>query len=216
MPAKDITGMRFGRYTVIERVENDKHGNAVWLCRCDCGKEKKVIGASLRKGVVVSCGCYHKEKLKQTQTTHGESKSRLFEIWRCMKSRCYNKNHKNYDYYGGRGIIVCEDWKNNYVAFAEWARNNGYAENLTIDRIDVDGNYEPSNCRWVSRKEQMENTRVSHIYTINGESKCLSEWCKVYNVPHERVRSRVINRGWNIIDALTTPPLDSHGNQKKR
>lgn len=206
MPFVDMTGKRFGRYTVIKRVENDKHGNAVWLCRCDCGNEKNVVGRSLRSGVVVSCGCYHKDDIRVRETTHNESKTRLFHIWQKMKSRCYNAKNKFYSYYGGRGISVCDEWKDDYSAFSAWSKSNGYDDTLTIDRIDHDGNYCPQNCRWVSRKVQQNNTRYTHLFTINGETHSIAEWCRIYNVPHERVRQRVVNKGWDILDALTVPP----------
>ena len=216
MAVKDLTGMRFGRYTVIRRVENDKHANAVWLCRCDCGNEKAVVGSALRKGAVVSCGCYHKEDVSKRFTKHGMAKTRIRNIWNHVKQRCTNPNDRAFPYYGGRGITVCEEWKNDFVSFYNWAMQNGYTDELTLDRIDTNGNYCPSNCRWVTRKEQQNNTRYVHNYTINGKTKSIAEWCRIYNAPYERVRRRVVDEGWNIVDAMTAPALDAHGKPRKK
>lgn len=211
----DITGKRFGRYTVLYRMENDKHGNAVWMCRCDCGNEKPVVGSSLRKGVVFSCGCYHRDKVIEIQTTHGGTKTKLFHIWQKMKSRCNNPNHKHYKYYGGKGIKICHEWEHDFSKFAEWANANGYVDGLTIDRIDPSKGYEPSNCKWSTRQEQQSHLSSCRMYEINGESHNIAEWCRIYNVPHERVRRRVVNDNWDILKALTTPALDRNGNPKK-
>ena len=210
MAVKDMEGKRFGRLTVLYRMENDKHRNAVWMCRCDCGVEKPIVGNALRKGVVVSCGCYHRDRVTEMFTTHGMSKTRIRNIWNHVKQRCINPNNDAYKYYGGRGICICEEWKS-FPAFLEWSMNNGYDEDLTIDRIDTNGNYEPNNCRLVSRKVQQNNTRHTRLYTINGETKSIAEWCRKYGVPHERVRVRVVDKGWDIEKALTTPKLNGHG-----
>ena len=201
----DLTNQRFGRLVVLERAENDKHSCTCWVCKCDCGNIKTIRGNALRRGLTVSCGCYHKEDLTNRLTTHNASKTRLFREWQYMKRRCYNPNYKFYSYYGARGITMCDEWKNNFVVFQQWALSNGYTDKLTLDRIDTNGNYEPSNCRWVTRKVQQNNNRRNLNFTINGETKTLAQWCEIYDVPHERTRSRVVNRGWNILDALTTP-----------
>ena len=201
----DMTNKKFGRLTVLQRAENDRHGNACWLCECDCGSQKVVLGSSLRKGLTVSCGCYHKDEITKRSTTHNSSRTRLFREWQYMKRRCYNPNYKYYSYYGKKGITVCEEWKNDFVAFQQWSLSNGYSDNLTLDRINSDGNYEPSNCRWVTRKVQQNNRSSNIKITINGETKTLAQWCEIYNVPHERTRNRIVNKGWNAIDALTTP-----------
>ena len=207
----DLTGKTFGRLTVISRAENDKHHCAQWNCLCSCGNKKVVGGQALRRGLTVSCGCYHKDELKKRLTTHGQSKTKLFREWQYMKRRCYQTTYKFYCYYGMRGIKVSDEWKEDFLAFKQWALSNGYEEGLTLDRIDPDGNYEPNNCRWVTRKEQMNNTRATHKYTINGETHSIAGWCEIYNVPHERVRRRVINEGWDILKALTTPALNRNG-----
>ena len=213
MPYIDITGKRFGRYTVLRYAGNDKHGCALWDCRCDCGNVKTVVGSSLRKGVVISCGCYHRDKVTEMKTTHGQSKTRLFHVWQQMKRRCNNPHHKAYGYYGGKGIKLCHEWENDFQAFSAWARSNGYDDSLTIDRINPDKGYEPSNCKWSTRQEQQSHLSNCRIFEINGVSHPLNTWCKIYNKPHETVRKRLLN-GWDIEKALTTPPLDRNGNHR--
>ncbi len=159
MAFKDLTGQKFNRLTVIKRVENDWQGNAKFLCRCECGKQVIVLGYCLRNKNTQSRGCLGREKRIEANTIHNLSKHRLHIIWDCMKARCGNKNNPNYKYYGGRGIKVCEEWKNDFMNFYNWAITNKYEKSLTIDRINNNGNYEPNNCRWVTMKEQNKNKR---------------------------------------------------------
>lgn len=206
---KDLTGQRFGRLTVISRAENTAQGQARWLCECDCGKRKKVNGQHLRNGSVVSCGCSRAEKASkravERNTTHGLRHTRLYRIYRCMLFRCYNSSHKYYSRYGGRGISICDEWKNDFSLFAEWALKNGYNDTLSIDRIDVNGNYEPNNCRWVTNKVQSENRTDNIIYEVNGKSAALSYWCDFYSKKYATVYSR-LKSGWTIEEALELVP----------
>ena len=132
---KDMTGMTFGRLKVIERADNDKNGNAFWKCKCECGAIVIVNGNSMRRGHTKSCGCLHKDKLIEINTKHGKCNERIYSIWAAMISRCTNEKNAYYINYGGKGIKVCDEWKDS-SKFIEWAYNNGYSDELTIDRID--------------------------------------------------------------------------------
>lgn len=160
--AKDISGQTFGRLTVIRRSGSDERRHALWHCVCECGKEKIVSSQSLLSGKTNSCGCLHKESARGLLLTHGKSNTKLYNVWRGMKKRCYCQENENFKYYGGRGITICEEWRDNFEAFYTWAISNGYADNLSIDRIDVNGNYEPSNCRWATVAEQNRNKRKTY------------------------------------------------------
>lgn len=169
----DLSGRKYGKLTVIKKM-GYKGKKITWLCKCDCGKEKIVLGHCLRDGITKSCGCL----LHEHNKTHGLSNTNLYKIYCGMKSRCYCKTNKKYKSYGGRGITMCDEWLNDFKAFYDWSMVNGYSEKLTIDRIDVDGNYEPSNCRWATLKEQDNNKRLDKLYTYNGKTMSARDWCK--------------------------------------
>ena len=158
---KDLTGIRFGELTALCRVGSNAHLKATWLCRCDCGSEKVVVGTSLTNGLTLSCGCTRNKKLSEANKTHGLTGTRLYSIWKNMKKRCYSSKNNDYRYYGGKGIRICEDWKNDFASFHNWAMENGYSDVLTIDRKDNEKGYSPDNCRWVTRAEQNRNIDYS-------------------------------------------------------
>ena len=158
----DMVGKRFGRLTVIEYAGTSKQRKAMWICKCDCGNiTRPVVGANLKAGTTKSCGCLLNEIRCNDAKYNHIRYGRLYHIWHGMKERCYWDKYKQFKDYGGRGITVCEEWRNNFESFRDWALENGYEEHLTIDRINNDGNYEPSNCRWVTRAEQNRNRRIS-------------------------------------------------------
>lgn len=196
---EDLTGKKFNRLTVIERAGKDKHGNSLWLCKCDCGNEKIIKGRNLKINHTKSCGCLHselsKERVIKINTTHNKTHTRLYTIWGGMKQRCYYPKYAEFHRYGGRGIAMCQEWKTNFQAFYDWAYANGYQEDLTIDRIDNNGNYEPDNCRWVTWEQQRKNktTNAKVKVVINGETKFLVDVAKEYNINYYTLYTRYKN-----------------------
>ncbi|WP_322353969.1 hypothetical protein [Paratractidigestivibacter sp.] len=193
----DISGKRCNRLTAIKPVRKTESGNYIWLCRCDCGKECEVEGSCFRSGKQMSCGCYASERIRKANTKHNGFGTRLYEIWRQMHRRCYGEHTKFYKDYGGRGISVCGEWRD-FSVFREWAYKNGYAENLTIDRIDVNGNYEPSNCRWATMKQQANNRRSNHIIKYMGQSHTISEWADIIGISQLVLWRELNSNGWDL------------------
>lgn len=164
-----MIGEKFGRLTVIEQDPTSTiDGKRKWICVCDCGKRVSVIGTHLRNGNTTSCGCYKLDLLRERVTKCPNKNPHLYTAWRNMKQRCLNPHHPAFRYYGARGISVCKEWSDDYAAFQGWALNHGYLEGLTIDRINNDGNYEPSNCRWVTMSVQCNNKRNNKIKDNTG------------------------------------------------
>ena len=177
----DLTGKIFGKLTVIkldhiQKSLNSKRSKSYWLCKCECGNMKVVRSDSLTTGNTKSCGCLNKDR--SNQITHGLSHTKLYHVYYSMLNRCYNPLDHNYCNYGGRGIKVSEEWKNNFLVFHEWAKHNGYKEHLTIERINVNGNYECSNCKWITQTEQTNNTRRTVLLSYNGETMNINQWAK--------------------------------------
>ena len=180
----DLTGKKFGKLYVVEISSKNKHTK--WKCICDCGKEKEVVGCHLKSGKIVSCGCLSKERISNLNKSHLESKTRLYSIWIGIKTRCFNNKCSCFNRYGGRGITICFEWVNSYENFKNWALNNGYNDNLTIDRIDVNGNYEPSNCRWVTNKEQSNNTSKVIKLKYNDNIYSAKELSTILNINYKK------------------------------
>lgn len=199
MKLSDLTGMRFGRLTVLRQTESDKKGNARWLCKCDCGQEKIVLGYSL-KSRTRSCGCIQKEVTSKRAKKHGLYDTHIYNTWRRMKERCKNPNNKSFKDYGGRGIMIHPDWEE-FLCFYDWSNENGYKEGLSIERINVNGNYEPSNCKWIPLDQQRDNKRDTVYIEINGETRIIKEWAQLSGVKESTIRWRYSNgiRGGNLL-----------------
>lgn len=200
---KDLTGMKFGRLRVIKDIGRTKQGNVLWLCQCDCGNQVKVNSDCLIQGKTKSCRCFRKSNYLKTFVTHGLSKTRLYEIWWGMKKRCFYPKAKFYKDYGGRGVTIAHEWLD-FATFYSWAMENGYSEGLTIERKDVNGNYEPGNCKWIPLTKQMRNTRSNHLITYQNQTRCMTEWAEIMNLKVETLFHR-LKSGWDIEKALTQP-----------
>ena len=196
MAFADLTGRRFGRLVALRRVESDSGGRTVWECRCDCGTIKRIRAASLTQGLTKSCGCLR----------HGKSKTRLYHIWAHMIQRCEDPKSNRFHLYGGRGVSVCKEWREDFMNFYSWAVQNGYTDTLSIDRIDVNGNYEPGNCRWATAKKQSNNLSVNRKITFNKVTKTLSEWAAITGIDRRTIAARLDLQGWTVEQALTVQP----------
>lgn len=195
----DLTGKKFWNMTVLKYVGINQKGRSIWLCKCKCGKEKIVVGSELKRGKVKSCGCLNR-------SIDGLYQSRLYRIHHMMLCRCYTKSTTNYDLYGGRGIRVCEEWrgKNGFMNFYNWSMKNGYSDELSIDRIDVNGNYEPNNCRWATHEEQSNNMRRNKFLEYGGERLTVSQWARKLGINYNTLDKR-LRKSWSVEDALTKP-----------
>ena len=211
MPPKvDLSNKTFGRLRVIQDTGKRKHGKVIWLCECSCeqGKTIEVSSGSLISGLTQGCRCISKEIVSKRNYKHGQSGTKLHIKWLSMIRRCTDTNDKYYTRYGGRNIRVCDEWLNSFEVFYQWALANGYEEDKEIDRYpNNDGNYEPGNCRFVDRKTNCRNKSNNLRYTIDGIEKVLIEWCELYQMSYHLVRQRIIDYGWDIKRALTTPKL---------
>lgn len=206
----DLLGQRFGRLVVIDSAPNKKckggQTKTVWKCKCDCGNFCYVTTQELRKGDTVSCGCYASEQKKIRSIIHGQRYSRPYKIWSDMKARCFNPKENGYHNYGGRGITVCDEWLDSFENFYDWVKQSNYKDNLTLDRIDTNGNYCPENCRWSTKEEQANNTRRNFYIKYNEETHTLAEWGRILNVPPGLIRYRLKELNWSVektFNALT-------------
>lgn len=190
-----MIGKKFGLLTVLEELNERKWNAKVYRCKCECGNYKNVVGTDLRRNVVRSCGCLQ-------GVHHGKSNSRLYKIFIDMKRRCYDKRNKNYPNYGARGITICAEWLNDFMTFYNWSINNGYQDNLTIDRIDNDKGYSPSNCRWATNEDQQNNTRATIKIQYKNMNYSISQWGRILNIDDSVLRKRY-HDNWDIKRLLT-------------
>lgn len=207
------TGDKYGRWTLIHP---DEKTDKKWICKCDCGTLKSVWLSNITSGKTKSCGCYGREALSLRDYKHGGAKERLYHVWCNMRRRCYDPKNNRYQNYGGKGVKVCDEWQD-YATFREWAYSTGYDDKATygkctIERIDVDGNYEPSNCTWKTIKEQCYNRTSNRYLSFNGKTQTITEWEKELHLPKDRIGDR-LRKGWSIERALSTPLRYHYGNK---
>lgn len=202
----DLTGKRFGSLVVVGLDTGHPGKGTRWICQCDCGNYVSVFSGNIKRGLTRSCGCLRRNKLRKQKTTHGMSKTRLYMTWNNMIKRCYNKRCLSFKNYGARGITVCEEWKS-FEPFYKWAVENGYADDLTIDRIDVNGNYEPSNCRWATKKEQSNNKRSTHYLDYNGKTLTVSDLSKSTGIQKSTILWRENNWDGKDLDKPVAPKI---------
>lgn len=202
-PRIDLTGQRFGRLTVRACV-GKQNRRALWQCKCDCGTVCYINTDRLRSGNTQSCGCLKRESIaKGRNRTHGQSKTKLYHIWYSIMQRCYDEKFRFYHHYGGRGIKVCEEWHDR-DAFTAWAMENGFQDGLSIERKDVNGEYCPENCCWITKGEQQHNKRNTIYVDYHGEQKPLWWLAEQAGINRRTLLSR-IEHGWDIDDAMTRP-----------
>lgn len=206
---RDLSGQRFGRLVAI-RVMGSRNGKCVWLCRCDCNRRVEVLSSDLTRNdsrQTKSCGCQKHDsssaRMRRINRRHGQYGTPTYVVWQAMISRCHKKSDGSYHNYGGRGIRVCTEWRQSFEAFL---RDMGAkpGPGYSIDREDTDGNYEPGNCRWATAKEQGRNKRNNVRLTLNGVTRCLTEWAEIIGVHHATIQYR-LRRGLTVEQALTTP-----------
>lgn len=214
MPPMDLTGMQIGYWYVNgpapPRQDNSGRFIKMWFCTCKCGTQRNVRDAEIRRGSSTSCGCYNREIC----STHHETNTRLYEIWHGMKQRCNNPNSKDARNYYNRGISICREWSESFEVFRDWALLNGYRDDLSIDRIDVNGDYSPDNCKWSTAKEQCRNTRFNHLLTFNGKTQPIASWADETGIDYYTLAKR-IEKGWTAERALTQPVEHSKNKYKK-
>lgn len=209
---EDLSGKKFGRLTVISMNHDTKDKRVRWNCICDCGNKAVVRACNLKSGEVKSCGCLANANNK----THGMSKTRLYTEWANMKYRCYYSRNSSFENYGGRGIKVCNEWKDNFQAFYDWAMENGYKDNLTIERKDTNGDYCPENCCWIPASEQANNRRMNLQIEYNGKTQNLKQWCNELNLDYKRTHNRIFKLGYSFEEAITKPVMKQRRSKKAR
>lgn len=180
---RDLRGLSFGRLTVLDFCGLNKFQKATWRCSCECGNYVVVIGTSLTNGKKISCGCYEKESKKKTNFKHGLRRHDLYKTWLNIKARCYNQHNNHYKYYGENGIVMCDEWKNDFKSFYDWSINHGWERGLSIERIDNHKGYEPSNCKWITMSEQSKNRTTNHyLVDKQGNIMTIADVARITNI----------------------------------
>lgn len=205
MTKYDLFGKRFGKLTVLERLPANSHGEAIWVCRCDCGNTHLATSYNLTRGKTKQCRECMIKQIADTNRTHGCQPKRLHEIYSNMKTRCHNPKYELWHRYGGRGIKICDEWEKSFESFRDWAFSSGYSEELTLDRINNDGDYCPENCKWSTVTEQANNRRTNRMLTLHGETDTMANWSRRLNLPYWLIQKRVDNYKWSDEKALTEP-----------
>jgi hypothetical protein len=205
IPVGDLTGNKFGRWTVVRMLDERIRKQTSCLCRCECGNESRVIATRMRNGTSRSCGCLNIEIVKSAKSTHGLSSTNLFGTWANLKDRCLNSESRSYKNYGGRCITVCDEWIESSQNFMEWALSNGYAKGLSLDRINNDGPYAPENCRWTTARAQLNNRRGNIIIEFRGISQTIAQWEQQLGFKTSVLHQRIRRAKWSIERALTEP-----------
>lgn len=204
---QDLTGRTFGRLKVEGLARRARPGKHYWKCICECGKRCEIQGGSLRTGHTISCGCWHREVIETQKLKHGHTRKHQptpeYEVWCGIIKRCCNQNAREFKWYGGRGIQICERWRSSFAAFLEDVGLRPSPRH-SIDRIDTNGHYEPNNVRWATQKEQMRNQRRNRMLTINGETHCVSEWAEIAGIKRELIKDR-LKKGWPEDERLLLP-----------
>lgn len=205
-----LIGKKYGKLMVLGLDGKDKYGHPKVKCLCDCGNVVSIIATRVKTETTKSCGCYQKEMARKAKTTHGQTHTRLYRTYCGMVQRCYNPNARYYKIYGGRGITICEEWLNDYVSFMVWALNNGYRDDLSIDRIDVNGDYSPQNCKWSTWFEQANNTRRNRYITYKGETKTAKEWADLFGFNYKYFHEKLKKNNWSIDAVLEIDYFKEH------
>lgn len=210
---RDLTGQRFGKLVVVRRNGSDNKGGAMWLCNCDCGNKKTVRSHDLTSGKTRGCGCLQREYVTKHGCAKRSGTTPEYKTWKSIRGRCLNPNKDSFKYYGGRGIFICDRWKDSFDNFLS---DMGYkpGPQYSIERINNNGPYSPDNCRWATSSEQSNNTRQNHLLTINGDTHTLTEWARIKGIKPVTLLSRLRN-GWMPYDAIMTPTIKTTAWRKR-
>ena len=198
-------GRKYGKLTILSLAGRNKYGHVLFECLCDCGNKTIAEGTRVTHGGTLSCGCLQKETASKNFSTHRKTNTRLYHIWASIIARCENVNNNRYKNYGGRGICICDEWRKDFLSFYEWALSNGYNDNLSIDRIDVNGNYEPSNCRWANAKEQANNTTKNRYITYQGITRTCKQWAEYFGINYKYFHEKLSKCNWDLNKLLEIP-----------